>query len=221
MKTNYKRMKVIAINGSPRREGNTAAALAMVGEQLKQEGIDFEIVHIGHKLIHGCIGCYVCAKNKDEKCVFGDDLVNDTVQKMKEADGIILGSPVYFSGIAGTMKSFLDRAFVLSGTNGGLFRGKVGASVVAVRRSGGTMTLNSLNHYISYCEMTVVASNYWTIIHGNAPGEVAQDAEGVQIMRVLGKNMAHHLRLKNIGIESQYDKESKLYTNFVREDLSF
>ncbi len=209
-------MKVIAINGSPRKEGNTATALAMVGEELKKEGIQFEIITIGHKLIHGCIGCYVCAKNQDEKCVFKDDIVNETIQKMKEADGIIIGSPVYFSGIAGTMKSFLDRAFVVAGTNGGLFRGKVGASVVAVRRSGGTMTFNSLNHYLNYCEMSIASSNYWSIIHGLAPKEAEQDSEGVQIMRVLGKNMAHILKSRGDKTPLPYDREEKIYMNFIR-----
>ncbi len=212
-------MKVVAINGSPRARGNTALALEMVGYELKAQGIDFEIIHIGHKAIRGCIGCYVCAQTKDEKCVFKDDPLNDAVQKMKEADGIILGSPVYFSGVAGTMKSFCDRAFVVAGTNGGLFRGKVGTSVVAVRRSGGSVTFNSLNHYLNYCEMTIASSNYWNIIHGNSIGEAANDPEGVQIMRVLGRNMAYILKQREAAATNIYEKENKLYTNFVREDL--
>ncbi len=209
-------MKVVAINGSPRKGGNTFTALNMVGDELKKEGVDFEIINIGHKMIRGCIACYKCAETKDESCIFKNDILNEAVQKMKEADGIILGSPVYFSGIAGTMKSFLDRAFVVAGSNGGLFRGKVGASVVSVRRSGGTMTFNSLNHYLNYCEMSIASSNYWNIIHGHQIGDVTQDTEGVQIMRVLAKNIAYHLHLKNSDNKAIYDRETKEYMNFIR-----
>ena len=136
------------------------------------------------------MGCHQCARSKNEKCVFQGDEVNEIIQKMKEADGIILGSPVFFSGIAGTMKSFLDRAFYVSTANGGLFRHKVGISVVADRRAGGVPTYNQLNNYINYAEMFMPSSNYWNVMYGMKQGEVLQDLEGVQIMRVLAKNMA-------------------------------
>ena len=165
-------MKVIAINGSPNREGNTFHALNMVGNELKTQGIEFEILHIGHKMIHGCTACFSCSKNKDEKCVIKTDDMNQWIQQLKAADGILLGSPVYFAGIPGTMKSFLDRLFFVSSSNGGFFRQKVGAAVVAVRRSGGSSTFDTLNHYITYSEMVVATSNYWNIIHGRGPGEV-------------------------------------------------
>ncbi|MDR0799207.1 MAG: flavodoxin family protein, partial [Dysgonamonadaceae bacterium] len=133
-------MKVIAINGSPHKDGNTAHALKQVGAELQKEGIEFEIIEVGGKSIRGCIACGKCAEKRNEKCNFTDDIVNETLVKMKEADGILLGSPVYYSGIAGTMKCFLDRTFYVAGANGGMFRHKIGASVVAVRRTGGSMT---------------------------------------------------------------------------------
>jgi multimeric flavodoxin WrbA len=211
-------MKVIAINGSPKKEGNTYQALQMVGAELAAAGIEFEILHIGHKLIHGCTACGKCAVNKDEKCVLKTDDLNFWIQQMKAADGIIIGSPVHYSGIAGTMKSFLDRAFYVAGSNGGLFRHKVAAAVVALRRTGGSATLDSLYHYLTYSEMIIATSCYWNVIHGRIAGEVGQDVEGVQIMRVLGKNMAWLLKMKEAtsgSIEPPL-KEKKEVTNFIR-----
>ena len=211
-------MKVLAINGSPNKEGNTFHALNMVGYELKNGGIDFEILHIGHKMIHGCIGCGKCSKNKDEKCSINTDDLNKWIPQIKEADGIILGSPVYYSGIAGTMKSFLDRLFYVSGSNGNLLRHKVAAALVAVRRTGGSATLDGLNHYLSYSEMIIATSNYWNVIHGANAGEVGKDAEGKQIMSVLGKNMTWLLKMKEItaGTIDPPIKEKKEYTNFIR-----
>ena len=211
-------MKVIAINGSPRKDGNTFHALNMVGNELKANGIEFEILHIGHKQIHGCMACGKCAVNKDEKCTITNDDLNQSIQKIKEFDGIIIASPVYFAGIAGTMKSFLDRLFYVAGVNGGLFRQKVAAAVVAVRRTGGSVTFDSLNHYLTYSEMILATSNYWNIIHGRAAGEVEQDIEGKQIMRVLAKNMAWLLKMKEATantIEAPM-KEVKEMMSFVR-----
>jgi multimeric flavodoxin WrbA len=211
-------MKVIAINGSPHKEGNTFHALNMVGMELKEAGIEFEIIHIGHKEIHGCMACNNCFKNRDEKCSIKKDDLNDWIQKMKEADGILIGSPVYYAGIPGTMKCFLDRVFYVAGSNGNLFRHKVGAAVVAVRRSGGTATFDSLNHYLLYSEMILATSSYWNVIHGTSPGEVENDAEGVQIMHTLGKNMAWLLKMKeatNLTIEEP-KKDRKVMTNFIR-----
>lgn len=191
-------MKVIAVNGSPRKSGNTHQALTMVGDELQSSGIDFEILHVGHKMIHGCIGCGKCAVNKDEECSIKSDDLNKLIQQIKLADGIIIGSPVYYSGIAGSMKCFLDRLFYVSGVNGNFFRHKVGAAVVALRRSGGSATFDSLNHYLNYSEMIIATANYWNVIHGRTVGEVDQDIEGKQIMRVLGKNMAWLLKMKEV-----------------------
>ena len=211
-------MKVIAINGSPKKDGNTFQSLTMVGNELIASGIDFEILHIGHKLIHGCTACGKCAVNKDEECSIKSDDINKWIQLLKEADGIILGSPVYYSGIAGSMKCFLDRVFYVSGANGNLFRHKVGASVVALRRSGGSSTLDSLNHYLSICEMIIATANYWNAIHGRSVGEVTQDLEGKQTMAVLGKNMAWLLKMKEAsrGLVEEPPKEQKIATNFIR-----
>jgi len=209
-------MKVIAINGSPKAEGNTYHAIKLVANEMAYDGIETEIIHVGNKVFRGCMACGACSRNQDEKCVF-DDGINEIIQKIKEADGIILGSPVHYSAIGGTMKSFLDRVFYVAGVNGGLFRHKVGASVVAVRRSGGLPTFNQLNNFLNYSEMLLPTSNYWNVIHGRAPGEVLQDEEGVQIMKVLGKNMAWLLKLaengKNIPAP---EKEKKIFTSFIR-----
>ena len=211
-------MKVIAINGSPKKEGNTYHALKMVGDEILAVGIEFEILHVGHKLIHGCTACGKCAENKDEKCSLGADGLNQWIQMIKAADGIILGSPVHCSGIGGTMKCFLDRLFYVSGANGNLFRHKVAAAVVAVRRTGGSATFDGLNHYLTYSEMIVASSRYWNVIHGRTPNEVSQDGEGVQIMSVLGKNMAWLLKIKEAtaGTIQPPIPEKKVITNFIR-----
>lgn len=211
-------MKVIAFNGSPRKEGNTYQSLMLVGAELERENIDFEIVHVGDKAIRGCLACGRCAANQNEKCVISNDEVNDWIQLMKSADGILLGSPVHYSGIAGTMKSFLDRAFYVAGVNGNLLRHKVGATVAAVRRSGGTATFDGLNHYITYAEMIMPGSNYWNVTHGTAPGEMIHDEEGKQIMRILGKNMAWLLKVLAAGKTqvAAIPPEKKTFTNFIR-----
>lgn len=211
-------MKVLAFNGSPRKEGNTYHAIKMAAEELEKEGIEVEIIHVGNKAIRGCIACNGCARNQNEKCVIDTDEVNEWIQKMKEADGIILGSPVHYSSIGATMKSFLDRAFYVISSNGGMLRHKVGATVVAVRRSGGVTTFDQLNHYINYSEMLMATSNYWNVIHGTAPGEATSDEEGNQIMRVLGKNMAWIMKLveNGKGTVKEPEKENKVFTNFIR-----
>jgi multimeric flavodoxin WrbA len=164
------------------------------------------------------MACGGCARNMNEKCVMQNDEVNDWIQKMKDADGIILGSPVHYSAIAGTMKSFLDRAFYVTSVNNGMLRHKVGASVVAVRRSGGVPTFTQLNNYLNYSEMLMPTSNYWNVVHGTAPGEAVQDEEGMQIMRVLGKNMAWLLKLADSGKANVEESkgEEKIFTNFIR-----
>lgn len=209
-------MKVVAFNGSPHKEGNTYHAIKMVAEELEKEGIEVEIIQVGDKAIRGCTACNGCMKNRDEKCVIAADEVNEWIQKMKAADGIIIGSPVHYAAIGGAMKSFLDRAFYVA--NLGFLRHKVGAAVVAVRRSGGVTTFNQLNNYLNYTEMLIPGTNYWNVIHGFAPGEAKQDEEGCQIMRVLGQNMAWLLKLveHGKGAVAEPAGERKILTNFVR-----
>lgn len=208
-------MKVVAFNGSPKKEGNTYHAIRMVAEELEKENIEVEIVHVGNKVIRGCLACNYCSKTRNERCIT-DDEVNEWIQKMKAADGIIIGSPVHYSAISGTMKSFLDRAFYVA--NSGLLRHKVGVAVVAVRRSGGVATFNQLNNYINYAEMLMPSTNYWNVIHGTAPGEAVEDAEGSQIMSVLGKNMAWLMKLVEHGKGTivEPEREKKIFTNFIR-----
>lgn len=211
-------MKVVAFNGSPNKEGNTYYAIKMVADELKKEGIETEIIHIGNKKIRGCIACNKCIENKNEECILSDDIVNKCIQKVKNVDGIILGSPVYYSAIAGSMKSFLDRFFYVADVNGGLLRHKVGASVVTVRRAGGIPVFNQLNNYINYAEMLMPSSNYWNVINGTEPGEVLKDEEGKQIMRVLGKNMAWLMKLveNGKGKVKEPEREEKIFMNFIR-----
>lgn len=210
-------MKVVAFNGSPKKEGNTYHAIKMVAEELEKEGLEVEVIHVGNKAIRGCLACNGCVRNQNEKCVI-DDEVNGWIQKMKEADGIIFGSPVHYASVGATMKSFLDRAIYVTSVNKSMLRHKVGAAVVAVRRSGGVPTFDMLNNYINYCEMLMPTSNYWNVIHGTAPGEVEGDEEGKQIMRVLGKNMAWLMKLVEFGKGKidEPEKEEKVFTNFIR-----
>ena len=210
-------MKVLAFNGSPNKEGNTFQALKMVTAELEAAGIATEIIQVGDKVIRGCIACNKCVKNRNEQCVLPGDEVNVWIQQMKGADGIILGSPVHFAAMGGTMKSFLDRAFYVTSVNNSMLRHKVGAAVVAVRRSGGLTAFDQLNNFLCYAEMLLPTSNYWNVIHGARPGEVTQDAEGEQIMRVLGKNMAWLLKLveNGAGKVAPPEREAKTYLNFI------
>lgn len=176
------------------------------------------MILVGKEKIRGCIACHGCRKNQNEACTFEDDPVNEWIQKIKAADGLLLGSPVHFSGVAGTMKAFLDRAFFVSSSNGNLFRHKVGAAVAAVRRSGGISTVDTLNHYISYSEMIMPASNYWNVAHGLTPGEMEKDAEGRQIMEILGRNMAWIMSVIEHGKQQFPAPEpvAKTAMNFIR-----
>jgi len=211
-------MKVLAFNGSPNKNGNTYEAIKAVAVELGKENIEVEIIHVGNKVIRGCLACGGCSRNMNEKCVIKNDEVNEWIQKMKEADGIILGSPVHYAAIAGTMKSFLDRAFLVTSVNGSMLRHKVGASVVAVRRAGGVPVFDQLNNYINYSEMAMPTSNYWNVIYGNEPGEAVQDKEGMQIMSILGKNMSWLMKLVDLGKDNlkESKSEDKIFMNFIR-----
>ena len=192
-------MKVVAINGSPKRNGNTALALDAISEVLEAEGIRAERMDVGGERLHGCSGCGACRQKANRKCRLDDDGLNDRLETLFAADGIILGSPVYYAGINGALKSFLDRAFFVAGANGSLFRHKAGASLVAVRRAGAATALDQLNKYLSICEMFIATGNYWSMVYGRAPGEAAGDAEGMQCARVLGANLAWLLKAVEAG----------------------
>ncbi len=208
-------MKVVAINGSPHKEGNTYAAIKVITDQLEKEGIETEILHVGTKPIRGCTGCWGCGKTEGNKCIYDDDIVNEYSTKMMEADGIILGCPVHYSGISGTMKCFLDRAFYSRSRH---FAYKIGATVAAVRRSGGTSTFHQLNNYLNLGGLIITPNHYWTVIHGGSGNEVLQDGEGVQIMETVGKNMAWLLKTVELGKQQIEipEKKQRIFTNFIR-----
>jgi len=183
-------MKVVAFNGSARKGGNTARLLNTVLEELAGMGIETELVELAGKPISGCIACYQCFKNKNNRCAVDNDLINECLEKMIAADGIILGSPTYFADLSAGMKALIERCGMVSRANGDLFQRKAGAGVVAVRRAGAYQVFNSLNAFFLIGQMIVVGSSYWNIGIGREPGEVANDQEGMKTMRDLGRNMA-------------------------------
>lgn len=183
-------MKVLGINGSPRKEGNTAAMLRTVFAELEDEGIATEMFQLGGMVVRGCTGCRSCFERKNKKCVYDDDGMNEAVAKMIEADGILIGSPTYFADLTTETKALIDRAGYVGLSNGGLFYRKVGAAVVAVRRAGAVHVFDSINHFFFITQMIVPGSSYWNLGVARNPGEFAQDAEGIGTMQNLGKNMA-------------------------------
>jgi multimeric flavodoxin WrbA len=187
-------MKVVAFNGSARRDGNTAILINMVFDELKKEGIQTELVQFGGKPVRGCLACYGCYRNKNKRCVVEDDIINDCIQKMSEADGIILGSPVYVTDVSSEMKALIDRACLVGKSNGDMFRRKVGAAVMAVRRGGATHAFDTMNHFFTINQMVVVGSCYWNFAFGREIGEVRNDEEGLRTMNILGENMAWLLK---------------------------
>lgn len=211
-------MRVIAFNGSPNKKGNTYMAINRLSQELESKGIEVEIINVGSETIHGCMACGACGRNSNEKCLIGNDIVNDCIQKIKNADGVILGSPVYYGGISGTMKCFMDRVCFVCSANGGLLSHKVGTSVVALRRSGATTTFDQLNKYLMISEMVVASSSYWNNAHGTDPGEAIQDDEGMNTMKVAGQNMAWILQLIEYGkgVIEEPKIEEKIFTNFIR-----
>lgn len=207
-------MKVIILNGSPKAEGNTATALHEVEMVLNEQGIETEWFHVGQRQIHGCIACNKCWDTN--VCCFGD-IVNEISEKMDEADGLVIGSPVYFASPSGTMLSLLDRLFYSSLHKNWMM--KVGASVSIARRGGATATMDVLNKYFLKTNMPVVPSQYWSIAHGTDPGEVVQDQEGMQTMRQLGLNMAFMIKSFRLGMEqfgSPKIKEDLVETHYIR-----
>ena len=205
-------MKILLINGSPKREGNTYVALHEVQKTLEAEGIEVELIHVGHKNIHGCIACNRCKELG--KCVF-DDIVNEVAPKFEQADGIVVGSPVYYASPNGTLLSFLDRLFYSTSFDKSM---KVGAAVAVARRGGTTATFDVLNKYFTISNMPVAPSQYWNNVHGGAPGEALQDGEGLQTMRQLARNMAFLVKSIQLGKEKfgLPEHEERIATNFIR-----
>ncbi|KKG15891.1 FMN reductase [Methanosarcina sp. 2.H.T.1A.6] len=187
-------MKVVAFNGSPRKEGNTASLIEHVFSELEKEGIETETVQVGGKSIHGCIACMKCFENMDRRCVIDKDIVNECIEKMIEADGIILASPTYFADLTPELKALIDRAGFVAKVNNEMFRYKVGAAVVAVRRAGSIHVFDSINHFFTISQMIIPGSSYWNIGIGLAEGDVEKDEEGVRTMETLGQNMAWLLK---------------------------
>lgn len=205
-------MKVLMINGSPHKEGNTATALQEMKKVFEQEGVEAEIVNIGNDAIRGCVACGVCRKLG--KCVY-DDLVNEIAPKFEEADGLVVGSPVYYASANASLVAVLDRLFHSTGFDKTM---KVGASVVVARRGGLSATFDELNKYFTISGMPVASSQYWNSVHGAAPGEASRDLEGMQTMRVLARNMAFLMKSIQLGKEKfgLPETEPKTPTNFIR-----
>ncbi len=207
-------MKVLMINGSPHEKGCTYTALTEIKEALAERDITSEIVCVGNAAVHGCAGCGACSGKG--RCRYDDDIVNTIIEKAALADGFIFGSPVHYAAPAGVLTAVLDRCFYAGGT---AFRGKPGAAVVSCRRAGSTAALDRLNKYFTISHMPIVSSGYWNMVHGSRPDEVRQDLEGLQVMRMLGANMAWLLRCIELGREAgvtQPEPEQKVWTNFIR-----
>ena len=205
-------MKVLLLNGSPHADGSVYTALAELISVLKSEGIETELVHVGNKAIRGCIACRKCSELG--RCVF-DDAVNEIAEKFKEADGLVVGSPVYYAAPNATLAALLDRLFYSTHFSKTM---KVGAAVVSARRGGCTATYDALNKYFAISGMPIVTSQYWNMIHGNCAADALEDGEGLQTMRTLGKNMAFMLKAIALGKEKYGlpEKESQIRTNFIR-----
>ncbi|GAB7140439.1 flavodoxin family protein [Deferribacterales bacterium RsTz2092] len=206
-------LKVVAINGSPRSNGNTARALRVMTDELEVAGIATETVHIGNKSIAGCLACGACANTSDNLCV-QKDIVNEVALKVRAADGFILGSPTYYAGIAGTMKAFLDRMFYSSSR---YFRYKVATMVSVVRRTGGLDVQHQLDNYLGLAGTITPPSQYWRVVYGREQGEALQDAEGIQTMRANARDMAW--LLKTLDASKAIPKpetEKRVWTHFIR-----
>lgn len=212
-------MKVLLVNGGPHKNGCTNTALEEVAKTLNEEGIETEIFWIGNKPLNGCIACKSCVQI--HKCIF-DDSVNVFLEKAKNVDGFIFGSPVHFGGATGSMTSFMDRVFYSDflGNGNKTFLHKPAAVVISARRAGTTATYDQLNKYFGITQMPIISSRYWNMVHGASPDDVRKDEEGMQVMRILARNMAYFLRCKeaaaNQGINPP-SQETVTFTNFIRD----
>ena len=213
-------MKTLLINGSPHKKGSTYTALSLVADALEKEGIETEIITIPKEPVAGCQACYACRANDKHRCAIGGEIVNILIEKIEEADALVLGSPVYYASPNGQILSVLDRVF-FAGSGGGLFAGKPAAAICAARRGGNTATLEVLQKYFAISGMPIAPSTYWPMIHGTSAEEVLKDAEGVQTMQMVGKNIAWMLKCfelgKNAGIcFPEVPAAEKAKTNFIR-----
>ena len=207
-------MKVLIINGSPRANGNTDIALREMEKVFAEEGVETKRLNIGTQMIHGCVACNAC--HRTGKCGF-DDVVNRAADILRDCDGLVVGSPVHYAAAGGSITSFLDRMFYAGGSQ---MRAKVGAAVCSARRAGTTATLDQLSKYFTICGMPIAPSQYWPMVHGSTPEDVRQDEEGMQIMRMLGRNMAYMIRAfalaRENGLLPPDMEKPKMRTNFIR-----
>ena len=207
-------MKVLLVNGSPHKDGCTYTALTEAAKALEAQGIETEIFWLGSSPIRGCVACGSCAKTGNSRCAFADDCVNIFLEKAESADGFIFGSPVHFASASGAITAFMDRVFYA----GKHFAYKPGAVIASCRRGGASATFDQLNKYLTIRNMPIVSSNYWNMIHGNTSAEALQDLEGLQTMRMLGKNMAWLLKCMEAGKQAGIpmpEQEEKIKTNFI------
>lgn len=207
-------MKIMLVNGSPKEKGCTYTALCEVAEELGVQGIETEIFHVGTKAVRGCMGCGGCGKTG--KCIYDDDTVNAAIEKAKEADGFVFGTPVHYASASGAVTSFMDRLFYAGGAH---LMFKPAAAVASCRRGGASASLDQINKYFGISNMPVVSSNYWNMVHGNTPEEVIQDVEGMQTMRMLGRNMAWLVKAIEAGKREGIalpEREAKIKTNYIR-----
>ncbi len=208
-------MKVLLINGSPKKGGCTYTALKIVADELQKNGVETEIFHVGTNAIKGCMGCGVCSKNGNHQCVVTDDTVNEAILKLQEADGLIVGSPVHYAAASGDVTAFMDRLFYA----GSPYAHKPAAAVLSCRRGGASAAFDQLNKYFTIAQMPIVSSNYWNMVHGSKAEDVLMDEEGVQTMRVLGRNMAWMLKCIEAGKQAGITPpvlEAKIKTNYIR-----
>ncbi len=187
-------MKVVAFNGSPRANGNTAQSLKVVLEELEKEGIETELIQLGGRKVFGCLACGKCRENKDRRCARQDDDMNALMEKMFEADGILIGSPSYFSNVTTEVKALIDRCGYVSIANGGLLKRKAGAAVVCARRAGSNFVYSAINFFFGISQMVIPSSSYWNMSLSRDPGEVQKDEEALRTFRTLGQNMAWLLK---------------------------
>ncbi len=210
-------MKVLLINGSPHKEGCTFTALSEVAGALDKEGIETEIFHIGIKAVHGCTACMKCKETGAGRCVFDDDPANQIIEKMEKCDGMIIGSPVHYAKPAGNLLAILDRVFYAGSS---MIAQKPGAAIASARRAGNTVSIDALNKYFQISGMPIVPSKYWPMVHGTSPEEVKQDQEGLQTMRMLGRNMAWLIKAleagKKAGVKPPEPEDEDQRTNFIR-----